>query len=177
MLLLVKRAYHQDESRTIQYVSFSASPSASDSNAVKGSLEKLKDSFARATDVAGMLARENSQTPFYDGLIARKQIKIPNIDSIIKTPVGGIFGPYLDANTFVLAKIVEAKPVPDTVKVRHILIGTQTQNQQGQMQQIREDSTAKKLADSIVLAIKNGANFDSLAKRFSDDRVVKIPEA
>lgn len=164
-----EKIYSQEESRTLQYVAFSTAPSAKDSATVKESLEKIKDSFARATDVSSMLTRENSQTAFYDGLITRKQIKIPNIDTIIKTPVGGVFGPYLDANDYVLARIVEEKNVPDTVKVRHILVATVQQNQQGQSQQIREDSTAKKTIDSIELAIKNGANFDSLCKKYSDD--------
>jgi peptidyl-prolyl cis-trans isomerase D len=61
--------------------------------------------------------------------------------------------------------MVDTKEMPDTVKVRHILVSTQ---QQGQV--VREDSTAKKLMDSIQLAIKNGANFDSLCKKYSDDQ-------
>jgi len=81
-----------------------------------------------------------------------------------------VYGPYLDGNAYTLAKTIEVKQWPDTVKVRHILIGTQQQNQQGQMVPIREDSTAKKLADSIATAIKNGSNFDSLVVKFSDDQ-------
>ena len=57
---------------------------------------------------------------------------------------------------------------PDTVKVRHILIGLTKQDQSGQS--ITRDSlTAKTLADSIAQAIKNGSNFDILCAQFSDD--------
>jgi peptidyl-prolyl cis-trans isomerase D len=82
--------------------------------------------------------------------------------------VGGIYGPYVDKDNYVLAKVMDVKALPDTVKVRHILIATQ-QQQQGQMMQIREDSTAKKLADSIALAIKTGAKFDTLCRKYTDD--------
>src|SRR5215831_928254 len=164
-----EKIYHQDESRTIQYVAFSSAPSSTDSSAVRDQLNKLKDSFATTNDINALLARENSQTPYYDGFISRKQIKIQNIDSIVKNPVGAVYGPYLDANSYVLSKIVEEKQVPDTVNVRHILIATQQQNQQGQMVQVREDSTAKKLVDSIEKAIASGSSFDSLCKKFSDD--------
>ena len=57
------------------------------------------------------------------------------------------------------------KPWPDTVKVRHILIATEEQGQS-----VREDSTAKKLVDSVQLAIKNGTKFDSLVGKYSDDQ-------
>jgi peptidyl-prolyl cis-trans isomerase D len=55
------------------------------------------------------------------------------------------------------------------VKVRHILIATHQQNQQGQLVPVREDSTAKKIADSVQTAIANGANFDTLCLKYSDD--------
>ena len=59
---------------------------------------------------------------------------------------------------------------PDTVKVRHILISlTQQDPATGQKTPLRDSLTAKNLADSLALAIKNGSNFDSLCKKFSDD--------
>ena len=57
--------------------------------------------------------------------------------------------------------------LPDSVKTRHILIQT-TDPQKGQ--QLLDDSTAKKRIDSIDVAIKGGARFDSLAVKYSDDK-------
>jgi peptidyl-prolyl cis-trans isomerase D len=65
-----------------------------------------------------------------------------------------------------LAKLIDTKTLPDSAKAKHILI--QTYDPQAK-KQLLDDSTAKKRIDSISLAIKNGANFDSLAKKFSDD--------
>ena len=169
-----KQAFQQDKATAIEYVAFDASPSPSDSSVVHQQLSNLKDSFARATDIEEFLKRENSVTPYYNSYITRKEIKIPNIDTIVKQPVGSVFGPYLDPGmnggaNYVLARIVAAKQVPDTVKARHILVATHTQDNTGQLVEVREDSTAKRIIDSIELAIRNGANFDTLVAKYSDD--------
>ena len=49
--------------------------------------------------------------------------------------------------------------MPDSVKIRHILIGTSN----------RDTATAYALADSLQKAIAKGSVFDSLAAKFSDD--------
>lgn len=164
-----KSLFKQEKAGGIEYVFFSGAPSKSDSTALHDQLEKTKDSFARTNNVNQFLQNENSRIQFYDSYIARKEIKIASIDTIIKSPVGTIFGPYLDGGSYVLARVVNTRQVPEHVKVRHILIATQQQTQSGQYTQVREESVAKKLADSIALAIKTGSNFDSLCAKFSDD--------
>jgi peptidyl-prolyl cis-trans isomerase D len=153
----------EDESRTIQYVLFSAAPSPADSAATKKNVLSLKTAFDTTKNVADFI-KANSELNYYDSYVSKAKIQVPDKDSIFKTPVGGMYGPYVDKDQFVLAKVIDIKPWPDTVKVRHILIATQEQGQP-----IREDSTAKKLVDSIQLAIKTGAKFDSLVVKYSDD--------
>lgn len=165
-----KEGFKQEEVRGVEYVLFNAAPSAADSAEVKQRVEKLKDSFATTNDIKGFFLRENSQAPYYESNISLKEIKIPNIDSIVKTPVGGVYGPYLDGNSYTLARMVSVKQWPDTVKVRHILIATHQQNPRtGELQPVRYDSTAKRISDSVELAIQGGANFDSLCAKYSDD--------
>ncbi len=164
-----KKDFKQEESRSISYVAFSARPSAADSQAIKNQLLLLKPEFDTTKDVAGFLAREGGLN-FYDSYISGNTIQIPVKDSIFKIPVGSTYGPYVDGGTFVLAKLVGVKQIPDTVKVRHILIGTsQRDPQTGQTVPTRDTVTAFKLADSIKTAIAKGSNFDSLCKKFSDD--------
>lgn len=165
-----KESFKQEKSRGIEYVMFNAAPSAADSAEVLTRVEKLRDSFATTSDVKSFLVRENSQTAYYDGNISRKEIKIEKIDSIVKTPVGGVYGPYLDGGSFTLARVISAKQWPDSVKIRHILIGTSTQDPRtGEFVPIRLDSTAERIADSVELAIRGGANFDTLCRKYSDD--------
>ncbi len=153
----------EDETRTIEYVLFSAAPSSADSEGVKSKILSLKTAFDTTKNMPDFI-KSNSDFAFYDSYVNKKSIQVPNKDSILKNQVGSIYGPYVDKGSYVLAKIMDMKEWPDTVKVRHILIGTEQQGQE-----IREDSTAKKLVDSIQLAIKNGANFDTLCEKYSDD--------
>ena len=165
-----KQDFKQEESRSIQYVTFDASPSAADTLATKTSLEKLIPEFKEATDIKQFLAAQGAINNSYDGYINGKTIKIAAKDSIFNTPVGEVFGPYLDGGNFVLAKMEGKHSMPDTVKVRHILVATmQSDPQTGQSFQVRDTVEAKKRIDSIQQAIRNGSNFDSLVVKLSDD--------
>ncbi len=94
------------------------------------------------------------------------QIQVPAKDSIFALPNGGVFGPYLDASNYTLAKKIDSRNLPDSVKVRHILLGT-ANPQNGQP--IMPDSVAKQKADSVAAAIRGGANFDSLETKYTTD--------
>lgn len=164
-----KDDFKQEESRSIAYVTFSASASAADSADARNRALAFKEQLDSTKDIKMLLLGEGVSN-YYDGHINAKTIQIAAKDSIFKTPVGGVYGPYLDGANYMLAKVVSAKPVPDSVKVRHILVATMQQDPQtGQTNQIRDTATAYKLADSIQTAIRGGSNFDSLAAKLSDD--------
>jgi peptidyl-prolyl cis-trans isomerase D len=162
-----KKDFEQlEETRSINYVVFSAAPTAADSNATRAQVEALKTQFAAAADPGAFVAQQGTSLPFYDAYVGKSKMQVPNKDTLFALPKGAVFGPYLDVNNYVLARKIDEKVMPDSAKVRHILI--QTANpQNGQV--MLDDSTARKRIDSIHLAIKGGANFDSLALRFSDD--------
>lgn len=163
-----KKKYWQDEeTRSIEYVMFDASPTSQDSATIKNNLATLKPAFETATDSKAFINKNNSKTDYYDAYLLKSKIQVPAKDSIFQLANNQVYGPYQDGGTYVLAKMIDRRQMPDSVKVRHILIGT-TNPQTGQM--IRPDSVAKKTVDSIKLAIAQGANFDSLCQKFSDDR-------
>ena len=162
-----KNQFKQEESRSIAYVLFDAAPTAADSALGRKQLSDLKAEFAATTEPAKFLSRYGSAIPYLDGFVGKAQIQVPAKDSIFALAKDSVFGPYVDQNTFVLAKLIETKPLPDSVKSRHILIGT-LDPQSGQ--QLLDDSTAKKRIDSIDAAIKGGARFDSLAIKYSTDQ-------
>jgi peptidyl-prolyl cis-trans isomerase D len=164
-----KEDFKQEESRSIEYVSFSASPSAADSADVKNRLLGLKEAFDSTNNMEQFLTGEGVGN-YYNGYISGKTIQIAVKDSIFRTPVGSVYGPYLDGNSYVLAKLEGVRTMPDTVKVRHILVATMQRDQQsGQMYPVRDSSTAKKLIDSIQTALRSGSNFDTLCVKLSDD--------
>lgn len=158
------------ETRSIEYVLFSTAPSASDSAAVKSEIEKLKPEFDSTKDAAAFLRQQNSSLPYDNAYHGKSQIQVPAKDSIFATPVGGVYGPYLDADNYVLAKVMDVKSLPDSVKCRHILLGTVDPQTQ---QAIMPDSVAHAKADSIAAAIRNGASFDVLDSLYSTDQVAK----
>ena len=165
-----KEYEREEEARTIAYLSFDATASSADSAATINQLAGLKNEFAATTDIAAFFSKNATESPFYNSYVSRKEIKQKNIDSIIKVPVGGIYGPYVDGNTFVLAKVVGTKQIPDSVKVRHILISTHQQDPQtGVLTRVREDSVARKIMDTVEAEIKGGKSFDSVCAKFSDD--------
>ncbi len=159
----------EEESRSIQYITFDAFPSAADTAAVKNQLESLKPEFAAASNMEAFIAKTSSDMPYYNGFIAKKEIKHNFKDSIVKVGVGNIYGPYIEGKNAVIARVIAARSIPDTVKVRHILVATKERQQDGTMMPIRLEDDAKKLADSLATAIKNGTPFDSLVSKFSDD--------
>ncbi len=164
-----KDAFKQQESRSISYVKFSASPTAADSAEARNKLMALKAEFDTTQNIEQFLAYQGTGN-FYNGYISGKAIQIAAKDSIFRTPVGSTYGPYLDGSTYTLAKMMGVRQMPDTVKVRHILIATtQRDPQSGQMYPIRSDEDAKKLADSIEVAIRNGSNFDTVCAKLSED--------
>lgn len=164
-----KPSFKQEKAASIDYVLFSGAPSKSDTAAVLQTLLNNKDSFARTGDVATFLLYENSQTSFYDSYISKKEIRIAAIDSILSVPTGTVYGPYQDAGSYVLAKVIASRQLPDSVNVRHILIATQQRDPSGQMVAVRREEDAKKLVDSLEAAIKNGSDFNTLCAQFSDD--------
>jgi len=165
-----KLKYKQEAGVKISYVAFSAAASAADSVKILSSLKELKPQFEADSNAKFFLGRNSSSIPFFDGYTPKSKIQVPNKDSVIDLPNGGVYGPYQDGNSYVLAKKLETKILPDSIKCRHILIGTvDPQTQQPTM----PDSTAHRIADSIALAIKNGADFNALDQKYSTDESAK----
>jgi peptidyl-prolyl cis-trans isomerase D len=159
--------FRQEESRSIAYVTFDASPTAADSARVRQELISLSKDFAESKDPKAFLDRVGSETPYPDTTVAKSMTHVPFKDSVFALPKGGLFGPYLDGGNYVIAKLVDEHPVPDSVEARHILVATVDQDTH---QPIMEDSVGKKKIDSIQNLIeKGGQRFDSVAAHLSDD--------
>ncbi len=155
----------EEASKNISYVGFSAAPTSADSAAALNTVNALKAEFQAAPDAAVFLNKAGSDLPFYNSYISGKSLQVPNKDAIISSGVGNVYGPYIDGKNYTLAKVIGVKQWPDSASVRHILIATAGQN--GQI--VRDDSSAKKLIDSIKLAIAGGTSFDAMVQQYSDD--------
>ncbi len=161
-----KDDFKQEHVKGISFVTFSANPSTTDTLKVLNQLNALKPDFISTDDPAAFVTRNNTSLPYFDGYAMKSKLQMGAKDSIINMQVGAVIGPYEDAGSLVLAKKISTKNRPDSVHVRHILVGT-VNPQNGS--QIRTDSVAKKKIDSIYYVIKSGGDFGSLAKSQSDD--------
>ena len=161
-----KELFKQEAGRTISYLSFSQLPSAADSARARQMTEELKTSFASDTNTKAFVARNTSAIDFNDEYLPLSKINTTAKDTIIKQGTGVVYGPYADGPNYTLAKVLGSKTLPDSVKARHILIAV---NDLKSGQPIMPDSSAKKLADSILTAVKNGADFAALAVKYSAD--------
>src|SRR5918993_656754 len=162
-----KALYKQDGGRSISYVAFSANPSASDTMKTLEAVSALKEQFIADTNAKAFVSRNMSAIDFFDNYTLQSKMAMPQKDSIISLQPGTVFGPYLDAGNFVLAKMIGVRQLPDTAKSRHILIATKDQ-QTGAPK--LEDSIAKKRIDSIAAAIQGGADFNAMVLMYSDDQ-------
>jgi peptidyl-prolyl cis-trans isomerase D len=165
-----KSLYKQDGGRFISYVSFSANPSANDSIKVKESIESLKTTFIADTNANIFLARNMSTIKYFDGYLLKSKMAMIQKDTIAALPTGNVYGPYLDGGSYVLAKMLGNRQMPDSVRARTILVSTRDL-QTGQP--TIADSVAKKRIDSISTAIKGGADFNTMVLQYSDDMVSK----
>ena len=146
-----KEQYKQDENCSMNIVVFDVKPLKEDFDAAKEWMDKLSGEFRTTDDVVG-LVNSNSDV-MYDG---RKYT--PNtVPAQLKGfafggATGDIYGPVFVNNTYTMARIMQSGiSQSDSVKIRHIFL--------------LEKDAAK--ADSIMGAIKAGANFGELAKKFS----------
>jgi peptidyl-prolyl cis-trans isomerase D len=155
----------KEETRAFSYVSFNFNPSSTDSVNILNQISTLKTEFSTTEDVKSYLSRVGSDLPYLDGYTLKSAIKMQFADSITKLADGATFGPYLDGGNYVVARMMGRRTLPDSVKVRHILVKTEDKRQG-----VLSDSAAKKRIDSVqALASAAGADFNALVQKYSDD--------
>jgi peptidyl-prolyl cis-trans isomerase D len=161
-----KGQFKQEEGRMISYVGFSQLPSAADSVKTKAQVEGLRADFTTDPNVKNFIARNASVIPYDSTYEPKARVKSSKLDSILAVPQGTVYGPYVDGGSYVLAKVLGTKPVPDSTRASHILFPV---NDPQTGKQIMEEGQAKKMADSILALIKGGADFAALAKQYGTD--------
>lgn len=147
------------ELRTFDYVSFNAAPSKADSAAIKAQAEKLATAFKASTNDS-LFVQINSDTKAPIVYVHKGRLD-PKLDSVMFTASKGfMYGPYLSNGSYKIAKLVDTRTEPDSVKARHILIDDKT---------IGLDKALAR-ADSIKKQIEGGKSFAEMANMFSIDK-------
>ncbi|RZK69169.1 MAG: peptidylprolyl isomerase, partial [Pedobacter sp.] len=154
-----KRFDNPQETRDLQYVSFSIQPTAADSALVKTQVEKLAADF-KTTPNDSLFSANNSDVKVPYTYLSKGKLD-PAVDSVIfNYSAGSFYGPKFSGNSYKLVKVVDSRFSPDSVKASHILINPA---------QVGGDDKALKLADSLKKLAQGGSNFAELATKFSVD--------
>ncbi len=168
-----KAMFETDQaSRTIDYVSFDIVPASADSSRATGALEEMKDEFTKTKDDKTFVGNKTDDINLYnEAFVSAKNFGSRYADTIMKQSVGSIYGPYLDNGSFRISKVVDKKVLPDSVKIRQIVIRVSDGKQT-----ITPDSVVKSRMDSIAAAIRGGASFDSLFSKYDPQTFAQNPK-
>lgn len=152
--------------RGIEYVSFEIVPSSSDTNRVLNALAGLREDFLNTKDDKSFVnSRSDEFNSYSETYFNKRTFTSRYADTIMKLAVGEIYGPYYENGNYNLIKVTDRKTLPDSARVRHILVMTQSQGNE-----IRTEDAAKQRLDSALAALKMGIPFDSVVQRYSDDQ-------
>jgi|AntAceMinimDraft_17_1070374.scaffolds.fasta_scaffold19539_2 peptidyl-prolyl cis-trans isomerase D len=150
-----KYKYEQEKSRDLEYVAFDILPSAKDYKNAKQEIYKIKKELEtlETDDDIENFVNINSDAK-YDSSFFKNGELSKSLDSIMfNSPKGTIVSPYIENNTYYLAKLIDIQDRPDSVKAKHILISYKDAGINEKI--IRTKEEAKIFADSILNIVKN----------------------
>jgi len=159
-----KDEYKQENTRSIEYVTFEVLPSEADKAATQKWLNDSKAEFSTVTDNAQYIS-VNSDTQFDPTFAKREELSPTIADWAFSAQPGDFYGPYLENGEYKLAKIDQFKMLPDSVQASHILINPQT---------VGSVERAQALVDSLKRNIELGGNFAEVAMKYSEDAGSKL---
>lgn len=153
--------------RKIEYVSFDVLPSNKDYEILQKEAVEVADIFKMKTakEDSAYIAQETEGGQVMISSYNKRNMIVPD-SSVFTAAKGTVFGPYTEGTYLKIYKLTDSKSVADSAKVRHILIGLQSQKTQTQ----RTPEAARRIADSLTVLLKaKKVSFDTLVKTMSDD--------
>ena len=151
--------YKQEESRTIEYITFDVKATEADDASTLKWIEDAKDEFETIAENEQYIS-VNSDVPFENVYQKKEELSDAIAEFAFTNEIGSVYGPFKEGNTYKLVKIDDLKDLPDSVQARHILINPDA---------VGGYEAALALADSLKGLIENGASFAALAEQHSED--------
>ncbi len=155
-----KGKFKQEESRSIEFVTYNVLPSATDTAKALSWLENQLNNF-RDAESDSIFIKLYSDKPFDEKYYGKEELVSSVSDTFFTIEAGTIVGPYFEEGSFVAAKLIDRKLIADSLEARHILLVPTTQD---------EIETLRVRADSLKEAVEAGADFVALAMQFSKDQ-------
>ncbi|MBQ8153212.1 MAG: SurA N-terminal domain-containing protein [Prevotella sp.] len=144
------------ESRDIKYVDFQVVASAADRAALMKTINDARQKLESGAAPAEVVRKAQSQIA-YSGIAATKRAFASDIaNKLDSMQIGQVSAPFETAydNTVNVIKLINKVQAPDSIEYRQIQVGGATVE------------AAHKTADSIFTALKGGADFEAIAKKY-----------
>ena len=150
--------YSPAETRDIKLIDVAVVASAQDRAALMAKVQGLQEELAAGEDVAAVVRKSGSEVQYSDLAMSKKAFQrmydvYKDLDSVA---VGSVKATYYNAsdNTINTYKLVSKIQAPDSILYRQIVSVAETPEKR------------KAQADSILTALKGGASFAELAKKY-----------
>lgn len=147
------------ETRDIKYVDFQVVASDADRQALLKTMNEASDKLESGANPAEVVRKAQSLLP-YTGIAATKRAYpadiVTKLDSMT---VGQTTRPFetKSDNTMNVVKLIAKTQAPDSIEYREIQVGGATLE------------ATRKTADSIFTALKAGADFEAIAKKYGQE--------
>lgn len=163
-----KELFKQKPFRNIDYVVFDIIPSITDLQDARKEMNELYEEFQSSNDDARFVLVNSDQA--YDSSWKMEGRLPVQIDSLMfNSDLGTVAKPYMQSNTFYLAKLVDIAQRPDSVKASHILISYQGAFRAAP-EITRTKEQAQQIADSLLQLLKTASvKIGDIALTQSDD--------
>ena len=144
------------ESRDIKYVDFQVVASKADRDGLMKTMNDAKQQLEAGQVPAEVVRKAQSQIPYTGIAVTRGALPSDIAAKIDSMQVGQITAPFETTydNTLNVIKLIAKTQMPDSVEYRQIQVGG------------TDADDAHKRADSIYTALKGGAEFEALAKKY-----------
>ena len=149
----------EEETRTLEFVSFNVLPTSADSTALFNQLNELRVDFEQAENPESFV--EVNFGGYDKAYFAEDQLP-ETIKEVIKNlEKGQVSEVFQDNNSYKVVRLLDKKVIPDSVKSRHILLPVSSPDQV---------AFSENLIDSLIgLLESRSETFDSLAAKFGTD--------
>lgn len=147
------------ETRNIKYIDVQVVPSKEDRADVEKEVTEYSEQLSTATDYANFVRTTGSTYPFADLYYSKAAYPTDVVARLDSASVGEVYGPYYNQadDSYNAFKILGKQSAADSIQFRQIQVVAETA------------AKTQALADSIVTAIKGGADFVEMAKKYSRD--------